>query len=279
MTDVRAALRAARGELERAGVPSPHVDADLLVGHVLGRSRTALYAEPARELSLREEIRLRSLLRRRASREPLAYVLGEWGFRRLTLRIDDRVLVPRPETESVVERCLALLRDLPEPDVLDLGTGSGAIALALADEHPGARVLAVDSEPGALALARENAVAAGLEHRIRLVERDLAEVVPGERFDLVVSNPPYVAAAELDGLEPEVRDWEPRVALVGAGLHRVAGETAREVLRRGGRIVLEAGDSQAPEVADVLVALGFRGVRISADLGGRDRVVEGTWPD
>src|SRR5205807_2987043 len=137
----------------RAGVESPWVDAELLLAHALGVSRTELYAAPEREAP--DE--LEPLLARREAREPLAYVLGEWDFRRLTLKTDRRALVPRPETEVVVERCLALLRDETEPRVLDLGTGTGAIALAIADEHPGARVTAVDASPEALALARENA--------------------------------------------------------------------------------------------------------------------------
>ncbi len=228
-------------------------------------------------LSAEEARRLDSLVTRRASREPLAYVLGEWGFRGLTLKIDARVLVPRPETECVVDRCLALLRALPRPDVLDLGTGSGAIALAIASEHPGAQVVAVDSERGALALARENAAAAGLLDRIRLVRGDLGRAAPGARFDLVVSNPPYVRPGELGSLEPEVRDWEPKIALVGDGLHRLVGETASALLRPGGSIVLEVGDDQAPGVAAVLTELGFAGGRISADLGGRDRIVEAQW--
>jgi release factor glutamine methyltransferase len=154
------------------------------------------------------------LVARRAAREPLAYVLGEWGFRRLTLRTDPRALVPRPETEVLVERCLELLAGYAEPLVLDVGVGSGAIALALADEHAGARVRGIDVSAEALALADENARRTGLADRVVFEPGDAGALPPGP-FDLVVCNPPYVEPNEVDGLEPEVRDWEPRAALVG----------------------------------------------------------------
>jgi release factor glutamine methyltransferase len=212
---------------------------------------------------------------RRELREPLAYVLGEWGFRGLLLKVDRRVLVPRPETEVVVERCLALLRDLAEPDVLDVGVGSGAIALAIADEHPGARVTAIDSSPDALAVARENSAALGLADRVRLLERDAAAGLREAAWDLVVSNPPYVREEELDGLQPEVRDWEPRAALVGAGATEAVAAAALPALRPGGHLVLETADGGAAEVAELLARLGFDDIRRTRDLAGRERVVEG----
>ena len=210
---------------------------------------------------------LHELVERRARREPLAYVLGEWGFRHLTLKTDARALVPRPETEIVVERCLALLAGEPAPRVLDLGTGSGAIALAIADEHPGARVTAVDSSPDALALARENSETLDLD--IDLHEAGLEAVEEG--WDLVVSNPPYVAASEWDSLQPEIRDWEPRAALVGEGLHEEIARRAHTL-----RLVLEVGDDQAETVAESLESLGYSSVTITSDLTDRERVVEGS---
>ena len=208
----REALREGAARLEAAGVPSPRVDAEFLLAHVLGITRSALPLVD--ELGTEAAAAFEALLERRAAREPLAYVLGEWGFRRLTLKVDRRVLVPRPETEAVVERCLELLRDLDAPAVLDVGVGSGAIALAIADEHPGARVTGIDTSADALAVARENAEALGLA--VELEERDGADLGEGE-WDLVVANPPYVDPAEIEELEPEVRDWEPRAALVGLG--------------------------------------------------------------
>jgi release factor glutamine methyltransferase len=268
------ALRAAEAELAGAGIETPRVDAELLLAHVLGTGRTRLYAERARELSREEQARIDELVARRARREPLAYVLGEWGFRRLTLKIDRRALVPRPETEVVVERCLELLRGRAEPDVLDVGVGSGAIALALADEHPGARVTGVDASPGALALARENAEATGLADRVRLAEHDLRSGFGDRRFDLVVSNPPYIQERELSALQPELR-WEPREALVGNGHTDAVAAAAVRALRPGGQLVLEVADGAAGTVAARLGNLGFTAIRITRDLTGTERVVEG----
>jgi len=271
---VAEALAGAERRLAAAGVASPRVDAELLVGTVLGTTRTAVYVDSGRELSAEESAGLERLVVRREAREPLAYVLGEWGFRRLTLKVDRRVLVPRPETEVVVERCLDLLRGLDRPAVLDVGTGSGAIALAIADEHPGARVTATDVSFGALEVARENARATGLE--IALAEQDVRDGLEGA-YDLVVSNPPYVTAEEIETLEPEVRDWEPRIATVGEEHTNAIAAASARVLVPGGHLVLEVADGRAAEVSDVLRRLGYEEVRSGEDLAGRDRVVEGRW--
>ncbi len=263
--------------LTRKGVPSPRVDAEHLIGKALGLSRVELYLEHDRPLTEAELASCRELVERRGRREPLAYVLGEWGFRRLTLRLDRRALIPRPETEVVVERCLELLRDVREPEVLDVGTGSGAIALAIADEHPGARVTAIDNSPDALALAAENLERVGLRDRVRPLHHDLEAGLPGGPYDLVVSNPPYVAPEEIDTLQPEVRDWEPREALVGHGATEAVAAGAREVLKQGAWLVLEVANGTASAVAAALGALGYADVRISRDLAERERVVEGTW--
>ncbi len=209
-------------------------------------------------------------------REPLAYVLGEWGFRRLTLSVDARVLVPRPETEVVVERVLGAIEGLGEPRVLDVGTGSGAIALAVADEHPGARVSGVDSSADALDVARANATRTGLP--VELDECDLFAGLPAGPWDVVVSNPPYVRPDEIDSLEPEVRDWEPRAALVAEGATEAIARGALDVLREGGALVLEVAHGDAERVASLLRELGYVGVRTTRDLAGRERVVEGVRP-
>jgi len=263
--------------LGRAGVPEPRTDAELLVAHVLGVCRSTLMAMVRCELDDVKRARLRRLVERRRAREPLQYVLGEWGFRRLDLKVDGRALIPRPETEMVVERALTHIDGLEAPRVLDVGTGSGAIALALADEHPGARVVALDLSPEALALARENTERTGLADRVELRQGDLVEGVRGP-FDLVVSNPPYVLADELPALQPEVRDWEPRVALVGEGLTEAIAAGSRDLLRPGGGLVLEVAENSAQRVARVLRRLGYDDVGITLDLSGRDRVVEGRAP-
>ncbi len=185
----REALAAVERRLAHAGCPSPRVDAEHLLAHVLGWTRTRLYAHGDRPLTAAELSSLEALVRRREAREPLAYVLGSWGFRRLTLRVDPRVLVPRPETEVVVERCLALLGAFEHPDVLDVGVGSGAIALAIADEHPTARVVGIDSSEDALAVALANAEEVGLAGRVRFEHRDAAAGLGEAAWDLVVSEP------------------------------------------------------------------------------------------
>jgi release factor glutamine methyltransferase len=272
----RDALREAEERLASAGVESPRVDAEFLLAEVLGTTRSELHANSRRALTEDEAAELDRLLQRRAAREPLAYVLGEWGFRRLALKVDSRVLVPRPETEIVVERCLARIAGLAEPRVLDVGTGSGAIALAIADEHPGARVTGIDASEDALAVAAENAAHTGLP--VELVRRDVFEGLPEGPWDLVVSNPPYVHDEEVDGLAPEVRDWEPRAAVVGEGTTARVAREAASVLRPGGALVLESAGGRAEEVADLLRGLGYADVRVTEDLAGRTRVAEGVTP-
>ncbi len=265
-------LDAAATYLASRGVEHPRLDAELILSRTLGLTRLELYTQHDRPLTTAERDAARDPVRRRGAREPLAYVLGDWGFRRLTLRSDARALVPRPETEVVVDRCLALLDGAEAPRVLDVGTGTGAIALAVKQELPDARVTATDSSPEALALAAENAAANGLQ--VELVETDLLAGLDGP-FELVVSNPPYVTPDEVDGLEPEVRDWEPRAALVDQGqTERLVGD-ARAVL--AGWLVLEIHAERAAHVMALLEAAGYDGVNVTRDLAGRERIVEGRW--
>jgi release factor glutamine methyltransferase len=259
-------------ELDEAGVPSPRVDAEHLVAHVLGLSRSQLYASDV-AFDQEQDSKLRTLVQRRVRREPLAYILGEWGFRRLVLAVDRRALIPRPETEVVVERCLALLGDVDEPRVLDVGAGSGAIALAIADEHPGAHVVAVDRAEDALALARVNLDRTGVNERVELVHGHLLAGVEGP-FDLVVSNPPYVLPDEFGSLQPEIRLYEPKDALVGEGVGEEIARRARDVLRPGGWIVLESADGGWEALVSALQGLGYEDVTATPDLAGRPRVVE-----
>jgi release factor glutamine methyltransferase len=193
------------------------------------------------------------------------------------LKVDPRVLIPRPETESLVERCLELLAEHAEPHVLDIGVGSGAIALAIADEHPGAGVVATDNSPGALAVAEENRARTGVGERVELVQGELFAGLEGP-FDLVVSNPPYVKPDEVDQLEPEVARFEPREALVAHGVTEEIAEQALPYLAPGAPLVLETADGEAGDVAALLTRLGYDDVRIGEDLAGRERVVDGRAP-
>jgi release factor glutamine methyltransferase len=258
----REALAEAERRLAAAGVETPRVDAEWLVAHLLGTTRSGLAAR------LDDEVReLEPLLARREAREPLAYVLGEWGFRRLTLKTDARALVPRPETETLVERALAVAEEVARPRMLDVGVGSGAIALALKDERPDAEVTGVDVSAEALDLARENAERLGLEVELRQGDGVSAAA---EGWDVVVANPPYVES--LDDVEPEVL-WEPAVALLGRGEHERLARAARARF-----VVFEVGDGQAPGVAGMLERLGCADVATTADLTGRARVVEARLP-
>jgi release factor glutamine methyltransferase len=258
----REALAEAERRLAAAGVETPRVDAEWLVAHLLGTTRSGLVAR------LDDDVEgLEPLLARREAREPLAYVLGEWGFRRLTLKTDSRALVPRPETETLVERALVLADCIERPRLLDVGVGSGAIALALKDERPDAQVTGVDVSADALALARENAERLGLE--IELRHGDGASVA-AEGWDIVVANPPYVENVE--DVQRELR-WEPDVALLGSGEHERLARVAK-----AGFVVFEVGDGQADDIAAMLERVGCSNVVITADLTGRARVVEGRLP-
>ena len=260
-------LRGATEYLERKGVDSPRLDAELLIAHALGLSRLELYTQHDRPVTDEERATARALVERRGRREPLAYILGEWGFRTLTLRTDGRALVPRPETEIVVERALAHVADVDAPRVVDVGTGGGAIALSIAAERPDAQVIATDTSPGALTLARENAERLRLSVDFR--EANLLDGIDGP-VDLVVSNPPYVLATE--ELQPEL-SFEPRTALIDDGQTRALVEDARRVL--DGWLVLEVHEERADEVASWCAE--FTDVTITNDLAGRPRVIEARW--
>jgi release factor glutamine methyltransferase len=270
----REALDVAAGELAEAGCASPRVDAEWLLADALRVSRSELQADGTRALTAEIAGAFRRAVARRTAREPLAYILGEWGFRRLELHVDSRVLIPRPETEVLVERSLALLAGIDEPHVLDIGVGSGAIALSIADEHPGAQVVATDPSIDALAVAEENRARVGLDERVELVHGELFAGL-ARPFDLVVSNPPYVDPADLEALDPEVRLFEPREALVAAGVTEAIAAGAPDVLVPGGALALEVADSMAAEIAAELGESGYGAVTITRDLAGRERIVDG----
>jgi release factor glutamine methyltransferase len=272
-------LRRSTEYLETHGSPTPRLDAELLLAHGLGLTRIDLYTQFERPLSEDELSECRELIRRRGTREPVAYVIGRWGFRRLELDVDARVLVPRSETELLVDRCLALLDGQEQPAVLDVGTGSGAIALAIKDERPDAQVVASDLSADALAVARANAERLGLE--IGFAQSDLLESVPGGPFQLIVSNPPYVSESELATLEPEVAEHEPRLATVagpdGFEVYSRLLPQAAERLVHGGFIALECGAGQAPALVAELARVGYADAGVDRDLSGIERVVWATW--
>jgi release factor glutamine methyltransferase len=247
---------------------------------VLGLSRGALFARGGELLAAAAAERLEALLARRAAREPLQHVVGHWPFLGLELLTDRRALVPRPETEDLALLAIARLPEGREALVLDAGTGSGCLALAIAAARPRARVVAVERDAAALSLARENRARCGLVEQVGLVHGDLCgALAPGPRFDLAVANLPYVRADEVAALEPEVRDHDPRAALVAAGDGlEVVREFARQAASRlapGAPILLECAPVQAPALAAELAAAGWCAVRSHLDRYGRERVVEG----
>ena len=273
-TTVGSVLAAAVARLAAAGVPEPRADAEVLLAHALGTSRAGVIARSGEPLPAGAAARLEPLVARRVAREPLHYLLGEREFWSLPFAVDRRVLIPRPETELVVETALSVAPAARR--VLDLGTGSGAIAAALARALPDAQVSASDVDQSALAVARANL--ARHAPRVACIAGDVVGAFGAGTFDLVVSNPPYVAEAELTGLEPEVREHEPRRALAGgadglATIRRLVREVPR-ALTPGGWLVMEVGAGQAAAVAALAAADGrWRGARRMRDHGGVERVV------
>ena len=263
------------------GVATARLDAEHLLAHVVGVSRLQLYLDFERPLTPAELAGFRPLLKRRAAREPLQYILGRQPFRELDLEVTPDVLIPRPETEALVGEVLAWAgaRGRSDLTALDVGTGSGAIALSLAIEGAFASVLATDVAEPALEVARRNRATAGLDDRVELRHGRLFEpLAPGERFDVVVSNPPYVAEVEADTLEPEVVRWEPRLALFagadGLDVLRSLVTGAGEALRPGGLLALEVGAGQTVAVARVAEDTGwYAGVSIRRDYAGKERFV------
>jgi release factor glutamine methyltransferase len=269
--------------LATKGVASPRLNAELLLGHVIGRRRMQLYLEFERPLTAAELDQLRPLVRRRGQQEPLQYVLGEAEFRGLRLKVDRRALIPRPETELLVELVHTWAgTQAPVLRALDLGTGSGAIAVALATLWPGAAVVAAERCPDALTLARENFAALGLEGRIQPVAATWFDGVPTGPYDAIVSNPPYLTAAEVAATAPEVREHEPRAALEapeeGLADLRAILEAAPGYLRPGGLLALETGCDHRAALCARLQAAGFQSVAAHQDLTGRDRFILAVWP-
>ncbi|HEU4461287.1 MAG TPA: peptide chain release factor N(5)-glutamine methyltransferase [Solirubrobacterales bacterium] len=275
--EVREALGSAVDALRAAGVEDPRLDAELLLAEATGWSRAALVADPAAEVPPAAARSFGEMVRRRLRREPVAYILGRKGFRGIEVAVDRRVLIPRPETELLVELAL----EMRPGRVLDVGAGSGAIALAVADELPECEVTATDTSPGALAVARANAERLGLADRVRFLEGTLPE---GEGFDLILANLPYVADRDWPSLQPEVTQWEPPEALLAgpdgldayrALIQKSAGLYGRIANIKSGGLGVEVGEGQAPVVVSLMRDAGFGEIEVRRDLAGIERVVVG----
>ena len=278
MTDIRTILHQATLDIAASGSPTPRLDAEVLLMRCLGIDRLQLCMNPDRELPDRDSHRFACWIGRRVRGEPVAYIVGEKEFWSLRFEVGPGVLIPRPETECLVEEVLRLFR--PPGDglrILDIGTGSGAIAVALARELPAARVVATDLSPEAISMAGKNARRHGVSDRMVLVQGDLLAAVSGD-FDVICSNPPYIPEDRYDELPRGIRDFEPREALMaGANGMDVCRRIIREgfnILKNGGRIFLEIGEGQrAPVEAVFREAGGYQEIRFRKDYGGIDRVV------
>jgi len=262
-------------QLAAAGIEGARGEAWLLLAAATGQPRGALMAGALERLTPEQAVLLEAMVRRRVAREPSAYILGEKEFWSLPLAVGPGVLIPRPESESVVEAALARVHDRRAPlRLLDLGTGSGCLLLALLSELPQASGLAVDLSPEALAMARRNAERLGLAARARFEERSWGEGL-ADRFDLIVSNPPYVAAGDLAGLEPEVRAFEPEIALTagpdGLAAYRALIPDCARLLAPDGSVLLEIGQGQGSAVAGILASHGLHVVERRQDLAGIER--------
>jgi release factor glutamine methyltransferase len=275
---LREALTRATSQLDASPElrPSASRDATLLLLHTLGISRAALLADPGRALTPGQHTAYEALILRRLGNEPVQYITGEQEFYGLTLHVTPAVLIPRPETEHLVETVLSELDPVAPLHVLDVGTGSGAIAIALAHHLPNAQVTALDLSPEAIEVAHSNAVLNSLDHRIRFLVSDLLSAVSGEpAFDVVVSNPPYIPTADCSTLHPQIRDFEPAAALFagadGLDIYRRLIPQAHAALKPNGLLALEIGHRQREDVLDLLT--DWNDVRVVNDLQDIPRVV------
>ncbi|MCR5752851.1 MAG: peptide chain release factor N(5)-glutamine methyltransferase [Kiritimatiellae bacterium] len=272
--------------LEDRNVPDAQVAAELMVARLLGSSRGFLVSEMEKEASERHLAAMRRGMARLSAGEPVQYVLGEWDFRRLTLKCDKRALIPRPETEQLVERVLAHLSAMKGAPglVIDVGTGTGAIILSIAAEFRGGGVfLGTDVSEDAIALATENAGRCGLSDRVRFAVADgLDDFDEPQSVDVIVSNPPYVATSVCEKLDRRVRDYEPRIALDGGaeGLdfyERYLAD-ALNLLKPGGAVFFEIGEGQGDAVGSMMAGYGFTGIKVEKDFAGLDRYASGVLP-
>ena len=270
----------ARDRLKAARLDSPVIDARLLVEAAADATRADIVTDPYRAVTPEQAATLEAYLQRRERREPVSRILGRKGFWKIMLRVTPDVLSPRPDTETVVQEALAAFGEHEAFDLLDLGVGSGAIALAILAERPRARGLGTDVSEEAIAVARENAANLGLDGRLALLRGDWTQGLGEGLFDLVVSNPPYIPTPVIDTLDPEVREHDPKLALDGGedGLdaYRTLAPEVLRVLKPGGRFLVEIGHDQSSAVEALFREAGAQGVRTVPDLATRDRVVAGS---
>ncbi len=268
--------------LAKRGVESPRLQTELLLAHLLKMPRMKLYLNFDRALSDAETDALRELVKRRGQREPLQHIAGSVSFCGFEIMVNGNALVPRPETEILAESGWQYLSALGSPTALDLGTGTGCIAITLAAKSPNAKITAIDISPDALALAKENAAKNNVAERITLLQSNgFAALAKDAQFDLIISNPPYIPTAEIETLQPEVKDFDPRGALDGGAdgldFYRMLAARAKKFLKSGGKIMLEFGDGQAPAIREIFENEKWIVEAVKDDYSQRARILIASW--
>ena len=276
--NVRQAILKQTDALKAVGIDSPQLDCELLLEHVLGKPRIEFYMEPELILSEIEARRFAGFVARRVKRVPLQHLVGTVSFCGLEIHVNRHVLIPRPETEQLAEEAIRVLVGVKRPRVLDFGTGSGCLAIAIAVENQEAQIDALDLSARALDVAGSNARRHRVASRIRFLQGDGKQGLPGRVwYHVIVANPPYIPSAEIDHLQPEVRDHDPRLALDGGNdgleFYRILAERSRRRLKQGGQLLLETGDDQAKDVKELLTSKNWSVDNILPDLNGTSRIV------
>lgn len=267
--------------MKQSGIENPELEASVLLAKALSIKANDIYVRPEKEVKPEELEDFRQLLERRIRREPIAYIVGEKEFYSRSFVVTPDVLIPRPETEILVEEALKILDDLVSPSIIDIGTGSGCIAVTIGCECQNASIFASDISPEAILIARKNAQGHGVSRRVSFVCSDLLDCFKDRSFELAISNPPYVEKSDYVSLDPDVRDYEPKLSLVGGEdgldyIRRIVSES-RRILKKGGWCIIEIGAGQSDRVTEMLEEAGFKDISLSKDLSGIERVTKGKW--
>jgi release factor glutamine methyltransferase len=270
-----------KNRLRQSGIENPELEASLLLSRTLGINVTDIYAHSEKEINADKVGEFNQLIQRRIKREPIAYILGEKEFYSRSFIVTPKVLIPRLETEILVEEALAIVQDISSPSIIDIGTGSGCIAVTISCECGNARVFATDISLEALRIALENVKRYDVLRRVSFICSDYLTSFKDKSFDIVLSNPPYISEGDLFSLEPDVGDFEPMLALLGGrdGLDRIRriASQAKRVLKNGGWCILEVGAGQSERALEIFEELGFNYISFAKDLSGTKRVIKGKW--
>ncbi len=282
MLTVLESIKLSEEYLLKKGIESARINAELLLAGVLGCKRLDLYLKFDQPLSEKEKSVYREYIVRRGKREPLQYILGEVEFFGLKLKVNESVLIPRPETELLIEYILGNTDKESNSRVLDIGSGSGNISIALAKNLPNARIFGIDISLGAIEIAKQNAILNDVTNNVNFIQADVLNELPTEikiKYDLIVSNPPYVSRNEFETLQPEIKEYEPNIAVTdyddGLKFYRRISEIANELLKENGKIYFELAEGQSEDVRKILEKYKFKNIEIKRDFSGIDRIISG----